>query len=100
MYERSTQSGYGSQSGSSYSSHGSAGRPAPTNEIRGTDIIAEYLVKEKVPVILGYAGHGAIGRVQSSPSPCESKRPSSAVSRPPKPQPESAFEKPRTTAWS
>ena len=34
---------------------------APTNEIRGTDIIAEYLVKEKVPYILGYAGHGAIG---------------------------------------
>jgi acetolactate synthase-1/2/3 large subunit len=32
-----------------------------TNEIRGTDIIAEYLVKEKVPYILGYAGHGAIG---------------------------------------
>ncbi len=32
-----------------------------SNEIRGADIIAEYLVKEKVPVILGYAGHGAIG---------------------------------------
>ncbi|MDE2375574.1 MAG: hypothetical protein KGL96_15225, partial [Hyphomicrobiales bacterium] len=31
------------------------------NEIRGTDIIAEYLIKEKVPYILGYAGHGAIG---------------------------------------
>ncbi len=31
------------------------------NEIRGADIIAEYLVKEKVPYILGYAGHGAIG---------------------------------------
>ncbi len=29
--------------------------------MRGTDIIAEYLVKEKVPYILGYAGHGAIG---------------------------------------
>ena len=61
MYERSTQSSYGGQSGSSYSSYGSTGRPAPTNEIRGADIIAEYLVKEKVPVILGYAGHGAIG---------------------------------------
>ncbi len=33
----------------------------PTNEIRGADLIAEYLVKEKVPYILGYAGHGAIG---------------------------------------
>jgi acetolactate synthase I/II/III large subunit len=31
------------------------------NEIRGADIIAEYLVKEKIPYILGYAGHGAIG---------------------------------------
>jgi acetolactate synthase-1/2/3 large subunit len=29
--------------------------------MRGTDIIAEYLIKEKVPYILGYAGHGAIG---------------------------------------
>jgi acetolactate synthase-1/2/3 large subunit len=47
------------------SSYGS-GTPSSTyragaNEIRGTDIIAEYLVKEKVPYILGYAGHGAIG---------------------------------------
>ena len=32
-----------------------------SNEMRGTDIIAEYLLKEKVPYILGYAGHGAIG---------------------------------------
>jgi acetolactate synthase I/II/III large subunit len=31
------------------------------NELRGADIIAEYLIKEKVPYILGYAGHGAIG---------------------------------------
>ena len=29
--------------------------------MRGADIIAEYLVKEKIPYILGYAGHGAIG---------------------------------------
>ncbi len=35
--------------------------PAGSNEMRGTDIIAEYLFKEKVPYILGYAGHGAIG---------------------------------------
>jgi acetolactate synthase-1/2/3 large subunit len=32
-----------------------------SNEMRGADIIAEYLVKENVPYILGYAGHGAIG---------------------------------------
>jgi acetolactate synthase I/II/III large subunit len=50
---------------SSYSSSSSPARSSTylngTNEIRGTDIIAEYLVKEKVPYILGYAGHGAIG---------------------------------------
>jgi acetolactate synthase I/II/III large subunit len=74
----SDQSRYGSQArSSSYSGRFSdmrATTPAPTasqprsstysatpNEIRGTDIIAEYLVKEKVPYILGYAGHGAIG---------------------------------------
>ena len=34
---------------------------AGSNEMRGADIIAEYLVKEKIPYILGYAGHGAIG---------------------------------------
>lgn len=28
---------------------------------RGNDIIAEYLLKEGVPYIIGYAGHGAIG---------------------------------------
>jgi acetolactate synthase-1/2/3 large subunit len=81
--------GYGSQSTlSGYSSYGSQQRassylgrssapsssyssppapvrtasyPAGSNEMRGADIIAEYLVKEKVPYILGYAGHGAIG---------------------------------------
>ena len=48
--------------GQSYStpSRSYSGMPG-TNEMRGTDIIAEYLVKEKVPYILGYAGHGAIG---------------------------------------
>jgi acetolactate synthase-1/2/3 large subunit len=30
-------------------------------EYRGNDILAEYFIKEKVPYILGYAGHGAIG---------------------------------------
>src|SRR5437868_762042 len=50
---------------SSYSSLGT--RPGSTsygagaNETRGADLIAEYLVKEKVPYLLGYAGHGAIG---------------------------------------
>jgi acetolactate synthase-1/2/3 large subunit len=74
----SDYSSYGSQSrSSSYSGRFSDMRgatQAPTsppprsstyvatpNEIRGNDIIAEYLVKEKVPYILGYAGHGAIG---------------------------------------
>jgi acetolactate synthase-1/2/3 large subunit len=81
---RSTSSNYtpyASQArGSSYSGVSSEARSTPsssyassnplapsssylggTNEIRGADIIAEYLVKEKVPYILGYAGHGAIG---------------------------------------
>jgi acetolactate synthase I/II/III large subunit len=74
----STHSSYGSQSrGYTRASELRGGTapaytpPAPqpqspsyvsrANEIRGTDIIAEYLVKEKVPYILGYAGHGAIG---------------------------------------
>jgi acetolactate synthase-1/2/3 large subunit len=74
----SDYSSYGSQSrSSSYSGRfsdmrGAAQAPtsppprsstyvATPNEIRGNDIIAEYLVKEKVPYILGYAGHGAIG---------------------------------------
>lgn len=30
-------------------------------EYRGSQIIAEYLIKEKIPYIIGYAGHGAIG---------------------------------------
>ncbi len=30
-------------------------------EYRGNEIIAEYLIKEKIPYIMGYAGHGAIG---------------------------------------
>jgi hypothetical protein len=34
--------------------------PTGSNEMRGTDIIAEYLFKEKVPYILGYAEHGAV----------------------------------------
>ncbi len=50
---------------SGYSPYGSQARGSTylggSNEMRGTDIIAEYLFKEKVPYILGYAGHGAIG---------------------------------------
>jgi len=30
-------------------------------EYRGNEIIAEYLIKENIPYIMGYAGHGAIG---------------------------------------
>lgn len=30
-------------------------------EIRGADLVTEYLVKEKVPYLFGYAGHGAVG---------------------------------------
>ncbi|MGQ9600757.1 MAG: thiamine pyrophosphate-binding protein [Anaerolineae bacterium] len=30
-------------------------------EYRGNEIVAEYLIKEKIPYIMGYAGHGAIG---------------------------------------
>ena len=32
-----------------------------SNEMRGTDIIAEYLLKERVPYILSYAGHAPSG---------------------------------------
>jgi len=60
-------SGYSRYSGTtSYGTPTYSTGPVPnsasgSNEIRGTDLIAEYLVKEKVPLILGYAGHGAIG---------------------------------------
>lgn len=53
----STYSSYGGYTSSQRVYSGMAG----TNEMRGCDIIADYLVKEKVPYILGYAGHGAIG---------------------------------------
>lgn len=55
----SSQGSYSPQPATSYSSGygGASGR----NEMRGTDIIAEYLVKERVPYLLGYCGHGAIG---------------------------------------
>jgi acetolactate synthase-1/2/3 large subunit len=30
-------------------------------EIRGADLVVDYFVKEKVPYLFGYAGHGAVG---------------------------------------
>ena len=30
-------------------------------EMRGCDLVVEYLVREKVPYLFGYAGHGAVG---------------------------------------
>lgn len=30
-------------------------------EMRGADLVVEYLVREKVPYLFGYAGHGALG---------------------------------------
>ena len=61
-YRSSGYGGYSSatSASSSTASRSYSGMPG-TNEMRGTDIIAEYLVKEKVPYLLGYAGHGAIG---------------------------------------
>lgn len=34
-------------------------------KIKGADIIAEYIEKEKIPYMIGYAGHGAIGMLDS-----------------------------------
>ncbi len=45
----------------SYSSPSVVHSVSRSNEIRGTDIIAEFLVKARVPYLLGYCGHGAIG---------------------------------------
>ena len=30
-------------------------------EMRGCDLVVEYLIREKVPYMFGYAGHGAVG---------------------------------------
>ena len=30
-------------------------------EIRGADLVVEYLIREKIPYMFGYAGHGAVG---------------------------------------
>ena len=59
-YSRSGYTGYSPQQVYSPPVTSYSGMPG-SNEIRGTDIVAEYLLKEKVPYILGYAGHGAIG---------------------------------------
>ncbi len=64
---RTRGAGTGGQAATtSYVPSAPASIPASTyrrgaNEMRGADIIAEYLIKEKVPYIMGYAGHGAIG---------------------------------------
>jgi acetolactate synthase-1/2/3 large subunit len=34
-------------------------------ELRGADLVTEYLVREKVPYLFGYAGHGAVGLLDS-----------------------------------
>ena len=30
-------------------------------EMRGSDLVVEYLIREQVPYLFGYAGHGAVG---------------------------------------
>lgn len=32
---------------------------------KGADVVAEYMLKEKIPYMIGYAGHGAIGLLDS-----------------------------------
>lgn len=65
MQRRSRYTAPGLGGASSYRSYSpprtSHGARERSNEIRGADLVAEYLVKERVPAILGYAGHGAIG---------------------------------------
>ena len=39
----------------------SPGKEPPMPELRGADLVTEYLVREKVPYLFGYAGHGAVG---------------------------------------
>lgn len=34
-------------------------------KLKGADVIAEYMLKEKIPYMIGYAGHGAIGLLDS-----------------------------------
>lgn len=34
-------------------------------KFKGADVVAEYMLKEKIPYMIGYAGHGAIGLLDS-----------------------------------
>lgn len=34
-------------------------------KLKGADVVAEYMLKEKIPYMIGYAGHGAIGLLDS-----------------------------------
>jgi len=40
-------------------------KPEKLTKIKGGDVVAEYMLKEKIPYIIGYAGHGAIGLLDS-----------------------------------
>lgn len=40
-------------------------KPDKLTKIKGADVVAEYMLKEKIPYMLGYAGHGAIGLLDS-----------------------------------
>lgn len=40
-------------------------KPDKVSKMKGADIIAEYMMKEKIPYMIGYAGHGAIGMLDS-----------------------------------
>lgn len=40
-------------------------KPEMLTKIKGADVVAEYMLKEKIPYMIGYAGHGAIGLLDS-----------------------------------
>lgn len=40
-------------------------KPDKVSKWKGADIIAEYMMKEKIPYMIGYAGHGAIGMLDA-----------------------------------
>ncbi len=40
-------------------------KPEKITKIKGADVVAEYMLKEKIPYMIGYAGHGAIGLLDS-----------------------------------
>ena len=39
--------------------------PDKIGKYKGADVVAEYMLKEKIPYMIGYAGHGAIGLLDS-----------------------------------